>query len=73
MRTTNLMQQQMPLDPVLEEELVLRKARELYANSRFLSGRFASFERLMADPVVGRCMRLSATHLLRRGSRTRGR
>lgn len=65
--------EQLPLDADLEEELVLRKARELFARSRYLSSRFASFSRLMEDPVVGRCMRLSATHVLRLGNRTRGR
>ena len=73
MQTMNSIQQQMPLallvDPDLLEELVQAKARELYACSRFLSGRYTSFNKLMADPVVGRCMRLSATHLLRLGSK----
>lgn len=78
MRTMNSSQQQMPLalpvDPALLEELVLAKARELYGRSRFLAGKYASFNKLMADPVAGRCMRLSATHLLRLGSKkTQGR
>ena len=77
MQTLNSIPQQMalalPVDPDLLEELVLAKARELYARSRFLSGRYASFNKLMADPVAGRCMRLSATHCLRLGNRTQGR
>lgn len=73
MQSSIRMQKQLPLDPALEEELVLKKARELYGRSRFLSARYASFARLMEDPVAGRCMRLSARHLLRLGDRTQGR
>ena len=76
-KTMNQKPRQLPLglptDPALLEELVLAKARELYGRSRFLSGRYASFNKLMADPVAGRCMRLSASQLLRLGSRTQGR
>lgn len=56
---------QLPLDPELEEELLLGKARELFVRSRYLSARYASFNKLMADPVAGRCMRLSARQCLR--------
>lgn len=77
MQVLNRMQQvplALPVDPDLLESLVQAKARELYASSRFLSARYASFARLMEDPVAGRCMRLSATHLLRLGSKkTQGR
>jgi len=76
MQVLNRMQQvplALPVDPDLLESLVQAKARELYASSRFLSGRYASFSKLMADPLVGRCMRLSALHLVRLGKRTRGR
>ncbi len=55
----------LPVDPTVQEELVLTKARELYRRSGFLNVRYNSFKRLMEDPVAGRCMRLSATHLLR--------
>ena len=65
--------QQLPLDPALEEELVQQKAKEIYTRSRFLSGRYASFARLMEDPIAGRCLRLCATQCLRVGSKTRGR
>ncbi|MFZ4480611.1 MAG: hypothetical protein ACOYNZ_12050 [Rhodoferax sp.] len=60
----------LPVDAALQEELMLKKARELYRRSRFLSSRYPSFKRLMDDPIAGRCMRLSATHLLRLGDRT---
>lgn len=63
---------QMPLIP-LDDELVLRKARELFDSSRLLSARWPSFDKVMADPLVGRCLRMSATALVRRGSRARGR
>lgn len=72
MRTLNHAQQ-LPLDPALEEELVLQKAQQIYRQPRFLSGRYASFERLMEDPVAGRCLRLCATQCLRLGKRTRSR
>lgn len=65
--------QQLPLDEGLQEELILKKARELYQRSHFLSARFSSFQKLMADPVVGRCMRLAATQCLRPVARGRGR
>ena len=55
----------LPVDPTLQEQLVLKKARDLYRRSRFLNTRYASFNRLMDDPIVGRCMRMSAAHLLR--------
>jgi hypothetical protein len=57
----------LPVDPVLLEDLMLSKARELYRRSRYLSSRYASFSRLMEDPIAGRCMRLSARHLLHLG------
>ena len=72
MRTLNHAQQ-LPLDPALEEELVLQKAKQIYRQSRFLSARYASFARLMEDPVAGRCLRLCATQCLRLGSKTRSR
>lgn len=64
---------QLPLDPELEEALVLQEARALYDASRLLCGRYASFAKLMADPLVGRCMRLSAAQRVRAGKRTQGR
>lgn len=63
---------QMPLLP-MDDELVLRKARELFDSSPLLSSRWPSFDKAMAHPSVGRCLRLSATALLRRGSKKRGR
>jgi hypothetical protein len=63
---------QLPLDAAMEEELVLRQARVMFTSSKLLSGRYASFEKAMADPVQGRCLRLCATQLLRLGKRTRG-
>jgi hypothetical protein len=64
-----LSQQQIPLalpvDATLQEELMLKKARELYRRSRFLNSRYPNFKHLMDDPIAGRCMRMSATHLLR--------
>lgn len=63
---------QLPLDPAMEEALVLKKARELYVSSRLLSSRYATFERAMEHPVQGKCLRLCATQLLRRGKGTRG-
>jgi hypothetical protein len=55
----------LPMDPTLKENLVLEKARDLYRRSRFLNARYSSFNRLMDDPIAGRCMRMSAAHLLR--------
>lgn len=65
--------QQLPLDPELEQELVLEQARVLYRRSQLLSGRYATFDRLMADPIQGPCLRLCARQLLRSGNRTQGR
>jgi hypothetical protein len=65
-------QTQMALIP-LDEELVLRKARELFDSSRVLSARWPSFQKALADPNVGRCLRLSATQLLRRAEQGKGR
>lgn len=71
--------QQMPLplaevDAAQFEALVLEKARRLFEGSRYLSAKFASFERVMAEPVTGRCLRMAASALLRRGQkRGRGR
>ncbi len=65
--------QQLPLDPELEQALVLEKARVLYTRSRYLSGKYASFSRLMEDPIAERCLRLCARQLLRSGNRTQGR
>lgn len=56
---------QLSLDPAMERDAVLTKARALYARSRFLSSRFATFERLMADPVTGRAMWIAATQCVR--------
>jgi hypothetical protein len=53
------------MDPTLQEELMLKKADELYRHSRLLNIRYPSFKHLMEDPIAGRCMRMSATHLLR--------
>ncbi|MCX7249064.1 MAG: hypothetical protein NTX31_15570 [Burkholderiales bacterium] len=55
----------LPMDPTLQEELMLKKASELYRRSRLLNIRYPSFKHLMEDPIAGRCMRMSATHLLR--------
>jgi hypothetical protein len=63
---------QLPLDAQLHEELVLAKARELFARSHYLSGKYPSFNKLMEDPVVARCMRLCAGQMLRRDKSTRG-
>lgn len=60
--------QQMPLLP-LDEELLLRKARELFDSSRLLSGRWPSFDQAMQHPAVGRCLRMSAAALLRRNAK----
>lgn len=62
---------QPPLMPELEEELVLQKARELYGRSRYLQGRYASFQRLLDDPLVGRSLLLGARQCLRQGKRIR--
>lgn len=71
MKSLTSLQQQMPLalpvEPLLLEDLILKKARELYRRSRFLCVRYPSLNRLMEDPIAGRCMRLSVTHLLRLG------
>ena len=62
---------QPPLLPELENELVLQKARELYARSRYLQGRYASFQRLLDDPLVGRSLLLGARQCVRQAKRTR--
>jgi len=64
--------QQLHLNPAMEEELVLQKARELWRGSKNLSARYATFEGVMADAAQGKCLRLWATALVRRGKRTRG-
>lgn len=72
MQTRN--QVQVPLALAVPTELVLVKAAELFGRSRLLRKKYASLERLLEDPVAGRCLRLCATQLLRsQGSRTRGR
>ena len=67
---------QLPLDPALEHDVVMRKARALFDRSHYLSTRFASFDRLMADPVTGRAMWIAATQCVRsaaaRGNSRRG-
>lgn len=63
----------LPVDPALHEAMVQKKARELYSRSRFLSGKYSSFARLMEDPIAGRCLRLCAARVLRLGNGTRGR
>ncbi len=71
MKSLTGFQQQMPLalpvDPVILEDLMLIKARELYRRSSFLRVRYSSLSRLMEDPIAGRCMRLSVMQLLRLG------
>lgn len=63
---------QLPLDIPIDPELLEAKARELYERSRYLSGKYATFSKLMADPLLARCMRFTASRLL--GSKkTRGR
>lgn len=64
---------QLPLDIPIDPELLEAKARELYERSRYLSGKYASFSKLMADPLLARCMRFNANLLLQRAAkRTRG-
>lgn len=62
---------QPPLLPELEEELVLKKAKELYERSRYLQGRYASFQRVLDDPLVGRSLLLGARQCVRQAKRTR--
>lgn len=64
-------QQQLPLLP-LDEELLLRKARELFDSSHLLQERWPSFDKALAHPSVGRCLRMSAAALLRRSSKKSG-
>jgi hypothetical protein len=52
----------LPLAP----ELVQQKCSELYEHSRFLRRKYPRLEKLLEDPVAGRCLRLCATQLLRR-------
>lgn len=63
----------LPVDAALFEVAVQEKAAELFERSRFLRRKYGQLGKLMADPVAGRCMRLSATQLLRLGGRTQGR
>jgi len=63
---------QMPLIP-LDEELVLRKARELFDSSPLLCARWPSFDKALAHPTVGRCLLISARALLRPGNKKRNR
>lgn len=62
---------QTPLLPELENELVLQKARELYERSRYLQGKYASLQRLLEDPLVGRSLLLGARQCVRQAKRTR--
>jgi hypothetical protein len=62
---------QPPLIPELEQELVLAKAKELFGRSRYLQGRYASFQRLLDDPLVGRSLLLGARQCLRQGKPAR--
>lgn len=57
----------LPVEPELYEAMVVKKARELFHRSRLLSTRYASFERVMAEPVTGRCLRMAAVALVRNG------
>lgn len=58
---------QLPIDP----ELLDAKAREIFNHSRYLSGKYASFNKLMADPVLAKSLRLCAKHLLGSTKKTR--
>lgn len=49
----------------LDEEDVRLMARRIFDSSRLLSERWPSFEKLMADPLTGRCLQISARALLR--------
>lgn len=62
---------QVPLDLPVDEAAVLAKALELFVRSPTLRRRYGCVEKALEDPVAGRCLRLSATQLLR--SRARGR
>lgn len=62
---------QQPLLPELEEELVLKKAAQLFARSRYLQSRYASLQRLLDDPLVGRSLLLGARQCVRQGKRGR--
>lgn len=65
--------QQLALGLAIDPELLDAKAREIFEHSRYLSGKYASFSKLMADPLLARCMRFNANLLLQRAAeRTRG-
>lgn len=55
----------LPVDAKQHEAAVLEKAAELFERSRFLRRKYGRLETLLADPVAGRCLRLSATQLIR--------
>ena len=64
--------QQLALDIPVDPELLEAKAREIYERSRYLSGKYATFNKLMADPFLARCMRFTASRLIGSAKRTRG-
>ena len=55
-----------------DRELLEAKAREIYERSRYLSGKYATFSKLMADPFLARCMRFTASRLIGYSKKTRG-
>lgn len=66
-----------PLEADEFELLVEREARGLWLRSRLLVGRYATLDKLKADPVAGRVVRMAAVALVRsslsRTHKTRGR
>jgi len=64
--------QQLPLIP-MDEEQVLRKARQLFDSSPLLCARWPSFDKALAHPSVGRCLLISARALLRPANKKKSR
>lgn len=60
-----LHQRQVPLALPVDEAAVLAKALELFVRSPTLRRRYGQVEKALEDPVAGKCLRLSATQLLR--------
>lgn len=58
-----------PTDPQAAEQALQGRARALFLGSPLLAARWSSFEAAMADPVMGKALRMAAAALLRSAQR----
>lgn len=61
-----------PTGPQPAEQAVQGRARALFHGSPLLAERWSSFEAAMADPVMGKALRVAAAALLRSAARRHG-